>query len=160
MNKAISSFAKTFLAVFFIAATTISCSEDDIPPLAFDDLGEMHMKFTYNGTVFNSYDPITTNLDRKTIDATYGTGAGERTITLVMPLEPTVGTHFFEAPTDVDVYAAYFTSAPGDVQILADSGTITITHVTSDYIKGTFNFSGPNGPVTVNITEGSFMAEK
>lgn len=159
MNKAVSSFAKTFLAVFFIAITAVSCSDDEIPPLFIDELGDVHMKFLYNGTTYNSPNPLTFNLGNKTIDATYGSGSNQRRITLFMPLNPTVGTHFMTEPLNNDSYGAYFISG-STVDMVSDSGTMTITHVTDDYVKGTFTFSGQNGAVTVSITNGSFLADK
>ena len=65
MNKSI----KTFLAVLFIALTTVSCSEDEV--VAFfpgDELGELRMNFKYNGTLYNITDPTTYNAANKTID--------------------------------------------------------------------------------------------
>lgn len=160
MNKAISSVAKIFLTVFFVSLTAVSCSSDDIPPLTFNDIGELHMKFTYNGNDYSSDDPVTTTVGvRKYIDATYASGANLKTITIFMPDTPTVGTHFVTAPIEDDAYGAYFTSAIGSVDILADTGTITITSVTDDYVKGTFNFSGPNGSVSVAISNGSFLGD-
>ncbi len=162
MNKSISSFAKTFLAVFFIAITSVSCSEDDVvQSLGFEELGELHMKFKFNGTVYSMQNPTTVNFTNKTVDAFQG-GSGNRLgVTLFMPVYPTVGVHFVTAtPSDDDTYGAYFISEGNNIDILADQGIINITTVTDEYVKGTFYFSGPNGAATINITEGTFLANK
>lgn len=160
MNKAVTSFAKTFLAVFFMAMLSVSCSEDDVIPTSIDDLGEVRLNFKYNGVTYTT-DPTTFNLTNKTVDGIYGSGSNMKRITLFMPLTPTVGTHFVTAdPSNDSAYGAYFISNSNSVDMLADSGLITITHVTDDYVKGTFYFSGPNGPVTVSVTEGEFLADR
>lgn len=158
MNKSI----KTFLAVLFIALTTVSCSEDEV--VAFfpgDELGELRMNFKYNGTLYNITDPITYNAANKTIDGAYSSGVNLKRITLFMPLTPTIGTHFVtDSPSDVNAYGAYFISTAGNVDMLANGGLITITTITDDYIKGTFSFSGQNGAATVEVTEGDFLADR
>ena len=161
MNKSILSFTKTFLAVLFIALTTVSCSEDEVIAFSPDELGELRINFKYNGTLYNISNPITFNTSNKTVDGEYGGGSDLKRITLFMPLNPTVGTHFVtEAPSDDTAYGAYFISAAGNVDILANAGLITITNVTDDYVKGTFSFSGLNGAATVQVTEGVFLADR
>ncbi len=165
MNPTVTSFAKTFLAVFFIALTAVSCSEDNsASTLINDDLGDVHLKYTYNNVEYGVINPLTYNLTNKKIDAINGSGSNLKRITLYMPLNPTVGTHFITAdPSDDSTYGAYFVSQANNVDILADTGIMTITNVTDDYVKGTFNFSGPNGPggsVIVSVTSGSFLAER
>lgn len=161
MNKSITSLAKTFLAVLFIALTAVSCSEDDVLPLTLEEeLGELRIDFKYNGASYHMANPITTNSTYKEVDAAIGSGTSYKRMTFLMPLNPTVGIHFIGPPVDDNAYSVYYISEGNNVDMLADSGTINITTVTDDYVKGTFTFSGPNGPVTVNVTEGVFLAER
>lgn len=162
MNKSILSFTKTVVAVLFIAITFISCSEDEVVSLLGpEELGELRINFKYNGTTYNIADPITYNVGNKTVDGTFGAGASLKRITLFMPLNPTIGTHFMtEAPSDNTAYGAYFISSAGNVDILANGGLIKITTITDDYIKGTFSFTGLNGAATVEVTEGEFLADR
>lgn len=77
-----------------------------------------------------------------------------------MPEEVTEGTYSFtDTPSQLDTFNASYSSEGEAVYIDATSGTITITSVTDDYVKGTFSFSGDNEGTTVNVTNGEFRAD-
>ncbi len=157
MNRSIKFFAMRFLLMMVFVFTTISCSNTESPSLDGVPQG-LYIQFKSNGTQYTISDPITIELTNKKIDGLQGADASLVSITLYMPLDPTIGTHFMTAtPSDDDTYGGYFTLG-NSVDIISNGGVITITSITSDFITGTFSFSGMNGSAVVEVTNGSFVA--
>ena len=158
MNKSIKFFALRFLLMVVFVFTTLSCSNSESPSLDGVPAG-LYVQFKSNGTQYTLHDPVTLDLSNKKIDGLQGEGADLVSITLYMPLDPTIGTHFMtDSPSDNATYGAYFTLG-NSVDIIANAGVITITSITADYISGTFSFSGLNGSAVVEVTNGSFVAD-
>jgi len=159
MNRSIKFFALRFLLLIAFVFTTVSCSDSESPTLDGVPSG-LFIKFRSGGTDYLIQNPTTFDLSNKKIDGLQGSGSDLVSITLYMPLDPTLGTHFMtDSPSDDDSYGAYFTLGNGTVDILSNAGIITITSITADQISGTFSFSGLNGSAVVEVTNGSFVAD-
>ena len=119
---------------------------------------EIYLKFKVNGQNYN-FDPETLTSMKKLVRGDQGGDNEYKSISLWMPEEVTEGTYSFsDTPSDLETFNASYSSAGEDIYIDATSGTITITSVTDDYVKGTFSFSGDNEGTTVNVTNGEFKA--
>ena len=146
-----------FFALFLIGITVISCTkstlvEDTIPT------GGTFIKFNQSNMSYTLNNPIITDLSNTKIDAFQGSDASLVSITLYMPLDATIGTHFMtDDPSDDNTYGAYYIQG-NNVDMLANAGIITITSITENAIEGTFSFSGLNGSAIVEVTNGSFIA--
>ena len=159
MNRSIKFFAMRFLLITAFVFTTVSCSNSESPSLDGGVPQGLYIQFKSNGTQYTISDPITLDISNKKIDGLQGSGSDLVSITLYMPLDPTIGTHFMtDSPSDDQTYGAYFVKG-NSVDILANAGIITITSITADYISGTFSFSGLNGSAVVEVTNGSFVAD-
>lgn len=158
MNRSIKFFASRILMMTVFVFITVSCSNSESPTLDGVPQG-LYIQFKSNGTQYTISDPITLELSNKKIDGLQGADANLVSITLYMPLDPTIGTHFMtNTPSDDETYGGYFTLG-NSVNILSNPGIITITSITADYISGTFSFSGLNGSAVVEVTNGSFVAD-
>ena len=159
MIKSIKFFAATFLGLFLLVVTAISCTKTT----SVDDSGQTggtFIKFKQNNISYNLSNPIITELTNTKIDAFQGADANLVGITLYMPLDASVGTHFMtDSPSDDETYGAYYVQG-NSIDMLANAGIITITSITETTIAGTFSFSGLNGSATVEITNGSFIADR
>jgi len=158
MNRSIKFFGLRFLLMVAFVFTTLSCSETDSPSLDVVPSG-LYIKFKSNTIQYLIQNPITLDLSNKKIDGLQGAAASLVSITLYMPLNPTIGSHFMiDSPSDDSTYGAYFVLG-NSVNVIANAGIITITSITADYISGTFSFSGLNGTsAVVEVTNGSFVA--
>ncbi|MDP2159137.1 MAG: hypothetical protein Q8K02_01535 [Flavobacterium sp.] len=153
MTKKIKFFAIPLVVLLFSVFT--GCSSDD----SSNSNSSLFIKFTHNGIQYNFEDPFTTTSLSKNIRYFEGSDETFIDISLWMPLVSTTGTfNITDSPSDVSTYNASFTLGD-DLDVDADSGTITITSVSSDYIQGTFSFSGTTFEGTpVSVTNGSFRA--
>lgn len=162
MTKSISNFVSRLAVVLLVVMTTVSCENTDSPELANDGNTPSgpHIKYKYNGNVYILPEPTTENTTNKKIDCFIGSGTTLNRVTLYMPLDVIPGTYFLTPnPSDDDTYGAYLILASNGIDVLADSGIITITNVTDDIVEGTFQFTAMNGSQTVNITHGTFSAD-
>lgn len=140
------------LAVFTLILT--GCSSD-----SEGSESGTYLKFKVNGQSYN-YDPETLISLKRLVRGDQGADATYKSISLWMPEEVTEGTYSFtDTPSQLDTFNASYSSEGEAVYIDATSGTITITSVTDDYVKGTFSFSGDNEGTTVNVTNGEFRAD-
>ncbi len=161
MIKSISHFVSRIAVVFLLVMTTVSCEDTESPELSNNAIPQgLHIQYRYNGNDYFLPDPVTINSTNKEIDAFSGSGSAINRVTLYMPLDVVPGTYFITPnPSDPDTFGAYLLIASNGIDILADSGIITVTSVTADTIQGTFSFSGMNGSLPINITHGSFASE-
>lgn len=150
---------KKSMAIVLIVATaflSVNCSSSS------DDGGSasFFLKCRVNGVQFTSTDPFVINSLSKSLTA-QSDGVAQETLSLFMPLNVAVGTYTItEEPSNVNSYGASYSNFDTDVSTQDATGTITITEVTADVIKGTFSFTSPDfdgNPITV--TNGSFRAE-
>lgn len=152
MMKSIKFFAICLIGLTVISCTKSTLSEDTIPT------GGTFIKFQQSNMSYTLSNPIITDLSNTKIDAFQGSDASLVSITLYMPLNATIGTHFMtDSPSDDDSYGAYYVRG-NNVDMLANAGIITISSITENAIEGTFSFSGLNGSAIVEVTNGSFIA--
>ncbi len=150
---------KKILLVIFAATILFACSDDDNSDTNNGGNGndEIFITFKANGTSYTMEPASSTSLKFR-VSADQGLNSAYRDITLVMPVEYSLGAHTItDAPSDLEAYEASYSQ--GDVTIDGTSGALTITSLNEDYIEGTFNFTGndSNGN-SFNITDGSFRA--
>ena len=158
MNKSIKFFVSRLLVMMVFVFTALSCSDSESGLVDTTPSG-LYIKFKSGSTQYLIQNPTTYDLSKKKIDGLQGSGSDLVSITLYMPLDPTIGTHFMtDSPSDDDTYGAYFVLG-NSVDIIANAGIITITSITDQYISGTFSFSGLNGSAVVEVTNGSFVAD-
>lgn len=160
MNVSIKCTVSKVLLLMVFFVLTISCTNSETTVLTESQPQGLFIKFNSTGNQYVINNPLTINLTNKKIDALQGTNANLVNITLYMPLEPTIGTHFMtDTPSDDDSYGGYLVVG-NSIDMLSNNGLITITRITDDEISGTFNFSGLNGTSTVEVSNGSFSADR
>lgn len=147
-----------------------ACSSDDsstpnpTPPIVEDpQTAPLHIKFKLNSEEF-SFEPYTlTTLQRHIIGEENINDMYHR-ISIWTPVTPTVGGHEVSdaTPTDANLDTLYsITFYVDDRTYTANQGTISITEVSNQFIKGTFICTGTDdtgAPFT--ITDGSFKADR
>lgn len=96
---------------------------------------------------------------KKELRGIQGINLQYKKLSLWIPLNPTVGTHFIVYdPTNTNSYELHFVSQAEGLYLDGTSGAITIT---SNSIEGTFSCSGHEGHGnTVNISNGSFKCKR
>ncbi|GGD27890.1 hypothetical protein [Flavobacterium orientale] len=151
MKTKIKFFALPLLALLVLFT---GCSSDDS-----NSSDNLFIKFTHNGVNYNFVDPFTTTSLSKNIRYFEGSDDTFVDISLWMPLVSEEGTFTItDTPFDVESYNANF-SLGQDLNLDATAGSITITSVDSEYIQGTFTFSGTSFEgEDVVVTNGSFRA--
>ncbi|ALM50112.1 hypothetical protein AMR72_15125 [Flavobacterium psychrophilum] len=150
---------KKLLLIFIAAAVVFACSDDDNSNANNGGNGsdEIFITFKANGTTYTMEPASSTSLKFR-VSADQGLDSTYRDITLVMPVEYSIGAHTItDAPSNLEAYEASYSQ--GDVTIDGTNGTLTITALNEDYIEGTFNFTGNDSDGnSFNITNGSFRA--
>ncbi|WNM17985.1 DUF6252 family protein [Flavobacterium capsici] len=150
------SMAIVVLAI--VATLSVNCSSDSSS--SSSDSG-FYLKCKINGVQFVSTDPYVINSLSKSITAQSDNENIQETVSLYMPLTVATGTYTItEEPSNVDSYGAGYSNFDTDVSSQEAAGTLTITQVTADVIKGTFSFTSPDfDGNTITVTEGTFRAE-
>lgn len=154
----------SYLFLVLFSLSFVACSSDDSSNdnnnNATDDL---YLKFTVNGVNYD-FEPETLTSLQKLIMGLQETNNVTTRLSLWMPVTPTVGSHTItdDTPTDANIgtlhNAAFYV---GDDSYDAISGTLVITELTDDIVKGTFSFVAEdiNG-ATVTVSNGSFRANR
>lgn len=150
----------SFLFLVLFSLSFVACSSDDS---SGSSDSELYLKFTVNGVNYD-FDPETLTSLQKLIMGYKETNAITTRLSLWMPVTPTVGSHTItdDTPTDANIAtlhnAAFYV---GDDTYEAISGTLVVTELTTDIVKGTFSFVAEdiNG-VTVTVSNGSFRANR
>ncbi len=156
------------LAIVLFSLAITSCSSDDntidnVPVIEEPQVEQINIKFKLDDEQF-SFEPSTlTSLQRHILGESFINDELKR-ISVWMPVTPTVGTHNItdETPTDANIGTMYNVEVwANGTRYPADAGSMVITEVSADFIKGTFTATGTNeeGQAFV-ITSGSFKAEK
>ena len=151
----------TAILIMLFVFTLSSCSSDDPAPSNQDT--ELYIRFSANGQQY-SFEPETITSLQKVVAGYKFENNFLTRISLTMPVVPTVGVHETivmdgsEPVGDVDTeYSAFFWI--GDDIYESTSSTITITAIDSDYIKGTFSFTGvTSSGAIMMISNGTFTA--
>ncbi len=151
------TFKKAAMLIVLVAVSAVSfnCSSDS----GSSSSSDFYLKCKVNGTWVEFADPMVINSLAKSItgnDADTG-----KVVTLFTPLAVANGTFSItDEPSNVDSYAGSFSDFNEDVYTDNETGTMIITEVNADVIKGTFSFTGDDGNGgTITVTEGSFRAE-
>ena len=153
----------SYLLLVLFSLSFAACSSDD------DSSGnggnnqddELYIRFTVNGQSYD-FEPATITSLQKHIMGDEDVNDVYTRISLWMPVNPTLGSHAItdDFPSDDNLDTLYNAEVwLGDDTIEATSGTLIITELDEEYIKGTFSFTGTNeNGQTVTITNGSFRA--
>ena len=158
---------RIFSLLFMVCAFSfVSCSSDDsahnepiVNPDPIDTT--LYLKFTANDQEY-SFEPETIGSLRKLIMGGKMNNNSYTRLSLWMPKIPTLGVHQFSTATVTDqnintLYSGDFWL--GDDVFDATSGTINITEMDAEYIKGTFSFTGTtDSGATKTISNGTFRA--
>ncbi len=151
------TFKKAAMLIVLVAVSAVSfnCSSDSDSSSSSD----FYLKCKVNGTWVEFTDPMVINSLAKSItgnDADTG-----KAVILFTPLNVANGTHTItDEPSNVDSYGGSYSDFNADDYTDNETGTLIITEVTADVIKGTFSFTGDDGNGgTITVTEGSFRAE-
>ena len=147
------------LSVILVATLFMGCSNDDNNNNGGggNEGDEIYMKFTAEGSNFNIAGPATLSSLSTTITAYQGMDATFIRVGLWMPNDVTVGTYAITNEPNADFSAEYYS---GDMTAEATTGTLVITSIGAEYIKGTFTFTavGLGGEGTFEVTNGTFRA--
>ena len=136
-----------------------NCSSDD--PVPVDETPEIYLKFFANNQQF-IFEPETFTSLQKLINGYIFANDSITRVSLWMPVSPSVGTHQLQnvsaTTTNIDtLYSASFWLE--DDVFVATTGSITISDIDTDYIKGTFSFTGTSSDgATITISNGTFIA--
>lgn len=150
-----------------IETVNITEGEFDNVPLNIqngDSDGTPNEDFYINFTVADedfSFEAYTIDSLKRLISGDNENPSDFKGISLWMPLDVVEGTYDIVDATgsDVEAYTAEYDSASGNLYLDATAGSITITTITSNYIEGTFNFSGEDESGNeIVITGGEFKA--
>lgn len=154
----------TGLLFLFLSLSLVSCSSDDSGDTTnVDPVGSTYLKFNLNGQDY-SFEPETMTTMQMLVRGDKHIDGVFHSISLWMPKVPTVGSHpITDAfPTDANINTLYNANVwVGQEIVDATSGTMVITEITENYIKGTFSFTGSNdNGTTATVTNGSFRSLK
>jgi len=154
------------LLLVVFSMSFLACSSDDAAPNNNDINNPdeaLYLKFTLNGQQYD-FEPETLTSLQMLVRGDQEVGGVFRSISLWMPTTPTVGSHPITDvfPNDANVNTLYNANVwVGSEIVDASSGTMIITEVGQDYVKGTFSFTGiNNNETTATVTNGSFRASK
>ena len=151
------TFKKAAMLIVLAVASAISlnCSSDS----SSSSSSNFYLKCKVNGTWVEFADPMVINSLAKSI--TGNDSDTGKVVTLFTPLAVANGTYSItDEPSNVDSYAGSYSDFNGDVYTDNETGTMIITEVNADVIRGTFSFTGDDGNGgTITVTEGSFRAE-
>lgn len=146
----------TATIILFTVFCLQSCNTDDG---SNNNEPDTYMRFSIDGKAYEFKNIITAESNSITLNGNNGasiTDAGDTRLTIWLPKGVEKGTFNIENGFDAK-YQVSFTSEPLGFDFdFANSGTITITAVSSDYIEGTFTTKVVKDNTTVNLTNGSF----
>lgn len=153
------------LLLVLFSLSFISCSSDDATPI--DDINNpddtLYIKYTLNGQQYE-FEPETLTSLQILVRGDGEVAGVYNSISLWMPTSPAIGSHpITDAfPTDANIATLYNANVwVGSEIVDAATGTMVITEVSEEYVKGTFSFSGTNdNGTTATVTNGSFRALK
>lgn len=155
----------SFLLFAFISISFLGCSSDDDSPTPEEGNPDtsLYLRFTLNGTEYD-FEPETLTSQRTLILGNETVNEVYSRISLWMPNEPSLGTHEIsdDFPSEANLTTLYSADVwIGEEVIDASSGTLVITELSDDYVKGTFSFTGTNEEgTTATVTNGSFRSNR
>lgn len=147
-----------FLFVLF-SLSFIACSSDDNSSGGEDD--NLYIRFTANEQQYN-FEPETITSLQRLIMGDEDVNDIYTRVSLWMPVIPTTGSYSItnDTPNDENLETLYNAELwIGDDTYVGSSGTLIVTEVGDEYVKGTFSFTGTNEAGTaITVTNGSFRA--
>ena len=159
IKKIMKSLKKLVVLVVLVVFSSllVNCSSDSSSNNGGSSTDTFYLKFKVNGTAVDFQDPSVINSLSKALN---GYTTNEKSLTLYFPLNVTTGTFTItDEPSNVDVYGVNYVNFANDESSDNETGSVTITQVDANVIKGTFSFTGVNNGVTYTISEGEFRAE-
>jgi ABC-type Fe3+-hydroxamate transport system substrate-binding protein len=143
------------LILVLTSSLFVNCSSDSNG--SNNDSNSFYLKFKINGEQVTFADPTVINSLSKSIT---GFTTNGKSMSLYLPLDVTTGTFTItDEPSNVEAYGASYSDFANDESSDNETGTLTITQVDADVIKGIFSFTGTNLGTTYTVTEGEFRAE-
>ncbi|WP_178985196.1 hypothetical protein [Winogradskyella helgolandensis] len=139
-----------------------SCSSDDDSSSSGDLEADTFITFTIDSEDYSFVDIVSAESNSITFNGNNGEGlsdAGDTQIALWLPLGITNGSFDVEPGFDAE-YQISFTSESLNFDFdFAESGTITVTQSTGEYVEGTFTATITNDDdTTISIENGEFRA--
>lgn len=151
-----------FNLLLFLAAsimTLTSCSNDDDGP----SNSATYINFVVEGQEYNFKDIISAESQSLTLNGNNGEGItdpGDTQIGIFLPVDPITGTFDFEGAFEGEHALSFSSESMGFDFDFAESGSITITEITEDFISGTFTaVITSDDDVTITIANGEFKGE-
>ncbi|KIX22061.1 hypothetical protein SY27_05170 [Flavobacterium sp. 316] len=148
----------SYIFLILITLSFASCSSDDS---SNNGESELYIKYTFNSVSYD-FEPTTITSLQKLIMGEKEINSVYNRISLWMPTNPSLGSHEItdETPTNNNLETLHNAELwVGNDTYTATSGTIVVTEINDEYIKGTFTFTGDDGNgTTVSVTDGSFRA--
>lgn len=142
----LKKFLPFSLALALCGMLVVGCEED---PVSGD---EPSMKAEVDGDDWETSDVAVQGSNTIVITGAKGDSSS---ITLSIPGSATVESHDIGG---LSGYAAVYTSA--SQQMVATTGEITISSISSSEVAGTFEFSATDGTETIEVADGSFYAKR
>ena len=145
----------SLLSLFFVF---YSCSEvkeliDDA--LADDDT---YIRFTANGAKYDFMSPTT--VKSASISINGNESENEESISIRLPIGFTIGDYSVTSDSSAGKYKIFYTSKViGIDNFSPSSGKIMIESITSDYVEGSFNFTGEQDDIDISVTSGTFRSD-
>ncbi|MBD2766618.1 hypothetical protein IC235_01770 [Hymenobacter sp. BT664] len=130
-----------------VFASLAACSRKNLPPT-------MYMSWTVDGTNMKAESHTAAPIGNVII----ASGTAKETPTgIYLTLPKSVGTYPAPPSTSVDAATYRVSNSDGTTQdYKSTSGTIVVTSITDKTIVGTFTFTGSDGTVSKNVTNGKF----
>ena len=145
--------------IVILALGLSSCSSDDD---SSSENAETYINFTIDGTDYNFTDILTAESGVITLNGNNGSGftdPGDTQIALWMPLTISNGTYNVEGGFSADYQISFTSDALSFDFDFAESGTLTLTQTSGEYIEGTFTATVTNDDdTTITIENGEFKA--
>lgn len=148
------------LLIIALGLFVSSCSSDD------DNSGssnpETYIRFSIDGNNYEFTDILTAESGVITLNGNNGEGLtdpGDTGLAIWLPLAISNGTHTVEDGFDAEYQISFTSEALGFDFDFAESGNITLTQTTGEFIEGTFTATVNNDDsTTITIENGEFKA--
>ncbi|WP_179020075.1 hypothetical protein [Winogradskyella forsetii] len=149
------------LSLIVICGLTFSsCSSDD--DSSNDQNADTYIKFTIDGTNYNFENILTAESNSITFNGNNGAGLtdpGDTQIALWLPSAITNGTFDVEDGFDAEYQVSFSSESLNFDFDFAESGTISVSQSTGEYVIGTFTATVTNDDSsTITIENGEFKA--
>lgn len=161
-NFSVFNFTKLFLLVLVCSIAFVGCKKDDDdenPDDGGTELAGGSMSAKVDGQAFEATLAVQATVSGNVFSfaGTANSASSVRQINIALADYNGTGTYTF---SEVGSTAVWSEGTSGDkiftANVLLGSGKVNITEVTSNRIKGTFEFTAVNGSQTRTITEGKF----